>query len=166
MGRRLTGVAVALAVLCATAAAFAQHGLRGGGRDARTGVHTLRASFTPDPFELATRGGGALHAAAMGLGAGCRGYVDARPDVVLRFSGAAAFLRVFVRSSSDVTLIVAEPGGRFLCNDDAVPGRNTNPVIDVYQPRAGQYDVWIGGHARGEEVAATLFVTTARTTGP
>ena len=156
-----------MAVLCGAAAAGAQrHRLTVGGRDARSGVHTLRATFTPDPFEITARGGGSLHAAEMGLGAGCRGYVDARPDVVLRFAGAATFLRMFARSSSDVTLIVGQPGGHFLCNDDAVPGRNTNPVIDVYQPRAGQYDVWIGGHSRGEEVAATLFVTAVRTLEP
>jgi hypothetical protein len=139
--------------------------IAGGGR-ARSGVHPLRAGFTPDPFQLRTRAGGPIHAAALQLGPGCRGYVSAEPDVIVRFSGASTFLRLFVRATSDVTLVVNDPNGRFLCNDDVLPGRDTNPMVDVYQPRPGQYDVWIGAHGPGEEVDATLFVTELRTQRP
>lgn len=134
-----------------------------GGSSARAGVHSLAATFAPDPFQLAMRVRGALHVADMRIGAGCRGYVSEQPDAILRLSGAAPFLRLFVRSDGDATLVVREPGGRFLCNDDASPGRNRNPMVDVYTPRPGQYDVWIGTHAADQELAATLFVTRGRT---
>lgn len=169
MRRRLAGVALALAVLCGAAAGYAQTPpprLATGGTSARSGVHPLRAGFAPDPFELAVRPGGSLHVAPMRLGAGCRGYVAAQPDVIVRFSGALPLLRFFARSATDLTLVVGDPSGRFLCNDDAIPGRNTSPMVDVHSPRPGQYDVWIGTHAAGEEVAATLYVTGQRTQRP
>lgn len=166
VGRRLTGVALTLAVLCGTAAAYAQARLTVGGPGAQSGVHPLRASFTPDPFEVAARAGGALHVNSMRLGAGCRGYTDAQPDVIIRFSGAADFLRFFARSDADVTLLISDPNGRFLCNDDVLPGRNTNPMVDLYQPRAGQYDVWLGTSEAGQSAPATLYVTALRAQRP
>ncbi|UJR86405.1 Hypothetical protein I5071_85000 [Sandaracinus amylolyticus] len=137
----------------------------GGGR-ARSGVHPLRAAFTPDPFSTATRPGGAIHVADLRLGAGCRGYVAAEPDAIVRFSGSAPLLRFFVRAATDVTLVIADPSGRFLCNDDAIPGRTTNAMVDVFAPRPGQYDVWIGAHAPSTQVDATLFVTGSRDQRP
>ena len=80
--------------------------------------------------------------------------------------GAQPFLRFFARSSADVTLIVGTPAGRYLCNDDVLPGRNTHPMVDVYAPRPGQYDVWIGTQEADHETDATLFVTTLRDQRP
>ncbi|AKF10172.1 hypothetical protein DB32_007321 [Sandaracinus amylolyticus] len=129
-------------------------------------MHPLRAQFTPDPFSVAAHPGGPIHVADLRLGAGCRGYVAAEPDAIVRFSGSAPLLRFFVRATTDVTLVIADPGGRFLCNDDAVPGRTTNAVVDVFAPRPGQYDVWIGAHAAGTTIDATLFVTSSRDQRP
>lgn len=177
VSRRLPGLGSGLAVLCAAAAAlsasaFAQSApsqLTVGGSAARSGVHALAPGFTPDPFEIAVRPHGTLHVADLRLGAGCRGYVGAQPDAILRLSGASPFLRLFVRASgagSDLTLVVRDPGGRFLCNDDAIPGRNTSPMVDLYQPRPGQYDVWIGTHVTGHQAAGTLYATTLRAQRP
>lgn len=149
-----------------TTAAFAQTALVVSGPNARAGIHSLSASFTPDPFQLPLRTHGALHVAPMRIGAGCRGYTDAQPSAIIRFSGAGSFLRFFVRSETDVTLIVHDPNGRFFCNDDAVPGRNHQPMVDLYQPRSGQYDVWVGTHEPNQEVPATLFVSAQRTERP
>lgn len=137
-----------------------------GGGHASAGVHSLRAGFTPDPFSISVRPVGSLRAQDMRLGPGCRGFVAAQPDVIVRFSGAASFLRFFARSSEDVTMIVNDPTGRFLCNDDVSPGRDTDPMVDVYQPRGGQYDVWIGTHAPEARPSVTFFVTEVRTQQP
>lgn len=166
MMRSAAKMAMGLALLSLGATAYAQSTLAVSGEEARDGVHTLSAGFAPDPFQLPLRTRGALHVGPMRIGAGCRGYTDARPNVIIRFSGATSFLRFFARSQTDVTLIVHEPGGRFFCNDDAVPGRNHQPQVDLYQPRPGQYDVWIGTHTPSEETRATLFVTSLRTEGP
>ena len=180
VGRVRTEAALGVAILCAIAAlapmssaepslASAQSQrsqLTVGGPRARSGVHPLRGGFSPDPFQVASRAGGPIHVADLRLGAGCRGYVDAQPDVIVRFSGSAPLLRFFARSGADVTLVVADPSGRFLCNDDVTPGRHTNPMVDVYAPRPGQYDVWIGARTAGESADATLFVTSSREQRP
>jgi hypothetical protein len=158
VGRRLL---LALAFLCGGASAAAQRSpLIAGGSDAGAGVHALRAGFSPDPFSISVpQPGGPVRVTDLRLGAGCRGFVSARPDAIVRFSGAAPFLRFNARASADLTLVVRDPSGRFLCNDDAMPGSDTNPVVDLYQPRAGQYDVWIGAPSATEHPSATLLVT-------
>jgi hypothetical protein len=167
--RTIGGVLVILAGGVIGAAASAQEGprLAPGGSHAARGVHSLHAGFTPDPFAIALQPVGALHITAMRLGPGCRGFTTAaEPDVIVRFSGAAPFLRFFVRSHADVTLVVHDPAGRYLCNDDVIPGRDLRPMVDVYQPRAGQYDVWVGTYAAGERADATLFITQMRSHRP
>lgn len=136
------------------------------GARATSGVHSVRAGAMPDPFSVPVRPAGTLRAQDMRLGPGCRGFVAAQPDVIVRFSGAAAFLRFFARSSDDVTLLVHDPSGRLRCNDDMVPGRNTNPMVDVYQPRPGQYDVWVGTRDAEARPSVTLFVTQNRDQQP
>lgn len=177
MRRIRSGLMASAALACALAAvlgagparsASAQDApqLTRGGSRARSGVHPLSGGFRPDPFQTAARAGGSIHVPDLRLGAGCRGYVGAQPDVIVRFSGSAPLLRFFVRATSDVTLVVGDPGGRYLCNDDVVPGRTTNPMVDVYAPRPGQYDVWIGTPAAGQSADATLFVTSSRDQRP
>jgi hypothetical protein len=148
--------------------AAAQGRLVVGGNDAGAGIHALAAGFTPDPFSIAVRALGVLHAPDLRLGPGCRGYLSGRPDLILRWSGAASFLRIFARAAAgtDVTLVVNDPTGRFYCNDDVVPGRDTNPMVDIYQPRAGQYDIWVGAHAPNVQVEASVFVSELRTQRP
>jgi hypothetical protein len=159
-------IAGMFAIASLATVAFAQTTLIVSGANARAGIHSLTASLTPDPFQLPLRTQGALHVGPMRIGAGCRGYTATEPNAIIRFSGAGSFLRFFARSESNVTLIVHDPSGRFFCNDDAVPGRNHQPMVDLYQPRPGQYDVWIGTHTPNQEIAATLFVTTQRTERP
>jgi hypothetical protein len=137
-----------------------------GGTTAGSGVHPLRAGFSPDPFSVPVHATGAVDVTGLRLGAGCRGFASVRPDVIIRFAGAAGFLRIFARSTTDVALLVNDPSGRFRCNDDVMPGRDTNPMVDVYAPRAGQYDVWIGTPTARATVDATLFVTASRDQRP
>lgn len=138
-----------------------------GGSRAREGVHEVRAGFSPDPFPITVRPTGAIALDPMRLGPGCRGFVSApEPDVIVRYSGTSSFLRFFARSSSDLALIVHDPRGRFLCNDDVVPGRDRRPMVDVFQPRAGAYEVWIATAEAGERPDATLFVTVHRDQRP
>jgi hypothetical protein len=137
-----------------------------GGSHARTGTHVLAAGFTPDPLRIAVTTSGTIAADTLHLGAGCRGFVDREPDVILTWSGRATMLRLFARATTDVTLLVNDSAGHWRCNDDAVPGSNTNPVVDLYGPAPGQLDVWIGARASGERVTAQLFVTTDRSQMP
>jgi hypothetical protein len=165
-GAAAVACAAAIAASATVAAQQRTPELVVGGARAASGVHALAAGFSPDPFEVAVHPQGTLHVPPMQLGPGCRGWVSAEPDAIVRLSGAIAFVRLFARSRSNVTLVVRDPSGRWYCNDDVMPGRDTNPMVDVYQPRPGQYDVWVGGPANGERADGTLHVTSQRTQRP
>lgn len=107
----------------------------------------LEAGFAPDPRTLRVDAGGAIdvEADAALLEAGCRGHVDAAPDVVIDYAPAAAPeapLVMFTRSQADPTLVVRTPSGAWLCDDDA--GEVFNPLLVIDAPEAGAYQVWVG----------------------
>lgn len=135
----------------------AQSGLRIGGGSANFGVHALVGGFLPDPATFPVTSGGTLDASTLGLAPGCRGWVTAQPDVIVRYANASSFLRFFVRAAGDTTLVINDARGHWWCSDD--DGGYPNPMIDLSSPPSGQYDVWIGSYRSGEAVPAQLFVT-------
>ena len=154
-------------VLCGVRAGAQDATLVTGGRTPRSGIHALAAGFTPDPFHVPLSVGGTVAADGLRLGAGCRGFLDRQPDVVIDWTGRTTFLRFFVRGSGgDLTLLVNDASGRWHCNDDTAPGTDLRPMVDVYSPAPGQYDVWIGTHVSGARASAELFVTELRTERP
>lgn len=168
--RRLTlatAPVLLLALLLAAATAMAQvpRALVVGGDAQNFGRHDLTGSFMPDPLTVRLRSGGNLDVPSMNLGPDCRGFVTAEPDVIIRYTDPARFLRFFVRSTAgDTTLVVRTPDGRWLCNDDA--GGGVNPMVDVNRPPAGQYDVWVGSYRADQMLESTLYVTEMRTRRP
>lgn len=132
-------------------------GLRIGGGSANFGVFSLTGGFTPDPNLHAVTSGGGIDASTLSLAPGCRGYVTAQPDVIVRYQSPAQFLRFFNRASGDTTLVINAPDGRWYCDDDS--GGSTNPQIDFNHPQAGQYDIWVGSYRAGENVSGQLGVT-------
>ena len=132
----------------------------------RNGRHGLAAGFSPTPFSVAIQAGGPLSVEGLHLGPGCRGFVDRQPDFVIDWTGRTTQLRFFVRSPADLTLVVQDPGGRVRCNDDATPGTNLQPMVDVFMAPAGHYAVWIGTHTPTPTAPGQLFVTEDRTLDP
>jgi hypothetical protein len=65
------------------------------------------------------------------------------------------FLRIFVESSSDITLVVRMPNGDYRCNDDTY---GTNPALDGWWP-SGRYQIWIGSYKEGEMPSYILKLT-------
>lgn len=98
--------------------------------------------FTPDPVDYPLQAGGDLFAS--GVLDGCAGFVAEAPDVRITYEAGDQYpLRVFVEGRSDTTLLINQPDGQWLCNDDRVEG-DLNPEIFFAQPMTGQYDIWVG----------------------
>lgn len=107
------------------------------------GTIDLSGGFSPDPFTQWVAAGGAD--AVPDLGPGCRGYVNATaPDLDLDFEAGSLPLNIYVRSDTDVTLIVNQPDGSWICSDDA---DGSNPHIRLERPQSGTYNIWIGTYA-------------------
>lgn len=146
-----------LAIASSPGAGIAQSGLRIGGARANFGVFDLTGGFVPDPAAYSVTSGGSMDASTLGLAANCRGFVTAQPDVIVRYSRPASWVRFCVRAPGDTTLVINDAAGHWWCSDDE--GGNLNPMIDLSRPPGGQYDVWVGSYRAGEAIAGTLFVT-------
>ncbi len=115
---------------------------------------TLRSGFTPDPVRKSGVSGGQLNSER--LGGDCRGWIAGRPDHILRLRGNFNFFRIFVNSDSDTTLVVRQPNGRFICNDDS---NGLNPAISRGRWRRGLYRVWVGSYQEGDNSRYSIGFT-------
>jgi hypothetical protein len=61
-----------------------------------------------------------------------------------------------VQSPADTTLVVNDPNGNWLCNDDT---DGLNPEVRIDGPIAGRYDVWVGTYNTGALEPATLQIS-------
>jgi len=110
----------------------------------RFGRVPLHAGFSPDPRVV---GGTAVgEVPAKSIHRKCRGWISETPDYSLDADTAFFQLHVLVRSRSDVLLVVRQPDGAVLCNDNR-PG-TTDPMIRSDFP-IGTTQVWIGVKEQG-----------------
>jgi serine protease Do len=117
----------------------------------------LSAGFSPDPYSVEMVSGGEV---AVGyLGGDCTGYAAVAPDFRLNWAGSSSELRFFFTASDggDTTLLVNQPDGTWLCNDDS--GDSLDPMIALANPAEGQYDIWVGSYDAGAYVPGALHVT-------
>lgn len=122
----------------------------------------LLPGFAPDPLRTsAVEGGGTIDANMRGLGPDCVGYVSSAPDVRVDVGGALPLLRfIFMADTitTDTTLIIRDPAGRYLCNNNT---RGLfNPMVDAQPAVPGTYAVWVGGFTPGSTVFGALYLTT------
>jgi hypothetical protein len=115
----------------------------------------LRADFSPDPHETRVEAGGDRE--VQGLGSDCTGWIDySRPDVDLNYQAGNLPLYISVVAQADTTLIINDPSGRWICNDDM---EGLNPGIIIQRPASGNYNIWIGTVDRGPAQPATLRIS-------
>lgn len=143
----------ALAMVAATGAAEAQ--------DWRLtpsyGSVSLSSGFTPDPFLVNLQSGGSIDA-SRSIGGNCRGFVANAPDYRLQYrAGSVLPLILSVSSSSDTTLVVNGPDGRWYCDDDG--GQGLNPSLRWNTPMSGQYDIYVGTYGTASYRNATLSIS-------
>ena len=124
------------------------------------GAANLAPGFMPDPQTLSGVSGGMIQAQT--LNPSCRGWIAPTPNHVMNLAGGFAFLRTYVESQSDTTLVIRAPNGQFLCNDDTF---GLNPDIDAaYGP--GQYYVWVGSYSQTNSGPYTITFSELQTTRP
>ena len=147
--RRWIGV-LALAILFGALPAAPGSAQRG----ARSNFGTIRLTpgFLPDPSVNAGTSGGSQ--AASRRFPGCAGWVARTPDHILVATAAFSFLRIFVESSADTTLVIQGPGG-VRCNDDTYL---LDPAVEGAF-RAGTYRIWVGSYREGEMSPYQLELT-------
>ncbi len=118
---------------------------------------TIGGGFTPDPLTQALAAGGSIDSRGGNFGPDCRGFISGTPNYNISYTGGGTQLRIFFSSPGDTTLIVQKPDGTFACNDD-FPG-TLNPLIDIANPAAGNYTIWVGTYTQGETLNGNLFIT-------
>lgn len=100
--------------------------------------------------------GGNINAAV--LGGNCRGYIASAPDFVVNFETLAGILPLSFTNTSngDTTLVIYDPAGTWLCDDDSAG--NLNPRVTVRRPVTGRYAVWVGTYSQTGLIPSTLRV--------
>ena len=120
------------------------------------GTVSLRSGFTPDPSVTAVVSGGNINASR--VSSACRGFISSAPDVRLVYSSGSYPLIISAASSSDTTLVVNAPDGRWYCDDDG--GVNgLNPSLRFNRPQSGRYEIWVGSYRSGENSNARLNIS-------
>lgn len=132
------------------------------------GTAILAAGFAPDPNTIDISAGGNVDIRAQGLGDSlCRGFSGSNPDYRVSYAGGGTLLRFFFVSRErrdDTTMLIRMPSGEILCHDD-FPGA-LNPLIDIFSPPAGNYDIWVGVYNPGTPIEGTLYITASTTIDP
>lgn len=139
---------------------FDEEDYGGGGRPDFTrspayGSVRLSAGFTPDPHTVRIAAGGSVNARQI---SGCTGWIAEAPDYQVFWSGSGPLPLTFhaVSNEADLTLVINDPRGQWLCNDDA---DGLNPVLTLPNAPAGRYDVWVGVYSSGRLADSELRVT-------
>lgn len=124
------------------------------------GTVALRTGFTPDPRVVSVVSGGGIDASR--IRRDCRGYIAHAPDVrlVFRTDGDLPLI-ISADSSSDTTLVVNGPDGRWRCDDDSGV-RGLNPSIRYNRPQSGRYEIWVGSYRAGASARARLHISEVR----
>jgi len=113
----------------------------------RYGTATLRGGFSPDPHTVTLTAGGPIRTSQ----GGCSAYVANNPDFRLNFTPGSLPLNIYVTSSTDTTLLINQPNGTWICNDDG--GSGMNPLVSLNPPQAGQYDIFVGTYSQSNTQA-------------
>ncbi|MCA9533910.1 MAG: hypothetical protein KC593_09530 [Myxococcales bacterium] len=117
------------------------------------GSATLTSGFLPDPHVLQGQSGGNVDAS--GVNAQCRGFISPHPSHIVTLNGNFRWMRVFVESAGDTTIMIQTPQNTVLCNDDTY---GLNPAVEqAWGP--GLYRIWVGSYQQGTSVPYSLKLT-------
>ncbi len=117
----------------------------------------LQEGFPQDPYTRSITAGG-TYALANCFGPEYTGTVARKPDFDIYYNtSGASNLTIYVVSNYDTMLLINDPNGNWLYNDDF--GDSLNPSITIQNAPAGLYDVWIGSFDGGRGLPGTLYIS-------
>ena len=127
--------------------------------DPNYGSVDLVAGFPDDPHTQSIAAGGSIDASMIGQ-PGCVGWISAAPDYRVNWTAGSGSLPLIfsVASNSDTTLVINDPHGNWVCDDDGGE-QGLNPAISFQNAPSGQYDVWVGTYAQGDLQDSVLHVS-------
>lgn len=115
---------------------------------------SLDGGFMPDPHVIEMTAGGSIEPTE----SGCEyGYVADAPDLDLYYSGddtRPPF--IYARASEDVTLLVNQPDGSWVCDDDSLGDRD--PLVIIKAAQSGLFDIWVGTYG-SDVISARLYIS-------
>ena len=78
-----------------------------------------------------------------------RGYVISDPDFEFNLRGLEQYgrLEIEVNGECDTVLLVNDAFGEWHFDDDS--NGNLQPVVNLYSPASGVYDIWVGTYNSG-----------------
>ncbi len=119
------------------------------------GVLDLAAGFSPDPQIVNAVSGGPINPGA--LGPACDGFISDAPVLGINYTAGTAPLIIAALSVYDTTLVIRDPEGNWICDDDS--GGDLNPLAVIESPISGRYDIWIGTYGETAGQATELRIT-------
>jgi len=125
------------------------------------GSVTMGSGFMPDPYTVRVASGGTVSISQLNLSNRCTGYASSAPDFRILWSGGGSRLRIYFIADTpgdDATLIVNSAAANWRCRDD-YSATVLNPFVEITNPLAGQYDIWVGSYWSGEYISGTLYIT-------
>lgn len=112
--------------------------------------------FKPDPTIVRVSAGGHANTRDLDMPAACRGFIHPEaPALTLRYTASSVALQIYVHAGEDTTLIVRDPAGKWVCDDDSLA---KNPAIRFAQPVSGSYAIWVGSYGGGAP-AADVYIS-------
>ncbi|MFO8046247.1 MAG: serine protease [Halomonas sp.] len=127
----------------------------------RFGEHSIGGNSFGEPFHSVIVAGGSND--ITNLGDDCVGYVAAQPDFLLTVTDRSepVSLRFTAEDSGDdAVLVIHDPAGRWLCNDDTEPG-SLDPALRIHPTSPGDYRIWVGSYQSGALFNGVLSIGTA-----
>jgi hypothetical protein len=120
------------------------------------GNATLHPGFWPDPIVLDYYSGGNNDASS--YGEPCVGRIASVPDHILTVTEPLDYLRIYVESDADTTLVVEQVStGEVACNDDA---NDLNPGLEWDFVPIDIYHVYVGNYHENDALTEyQLFIT-------
>lgn len=120
------------------------------------GSADLMASFAPDPYTVEIYAGGSVDTLTA-LNDCAAGMIAEAPDFRVHYTAGSFPLTFSVTSQADTTLVINDPQGNWVCNDDS---DQLNPMVTFRRPSTGQYDIWVG--TWGEDNPQGMLAITER----
>ncbi len=143
-------VSFALPTTNSPTAIYAQGGLSIGATP-NYGSVTLSPGFSPNPYTVDLTSGGSVAVSY----SNCVGFATAAPDFNLYWEGGGQ-LEIYVEGERDTALVINDPYGNWLCDDDS--HGNLNPSVSIPSATSGLYNIWVASFSANDYVPSRLFI--------